>query len=157
MLNKMFPNTSFYTGNGGVPPLTDQKKSYIGEVDNVGNANVNDNGIIIVVRVNNRIVLLPADVSYYSWPDEVKNDLRCFEKLVIPHHGYQVYGLLVDEYKNNNSRRRIYVNRRDDVFEDYNKNYQKSFVDGVMQMDSSARCYYTCNIKDNRPYFEFIL
>lgn len=161
-LNSVFPGISMYVGLGQTPNLHDQLQKYVGTVDlPVQKTLENNTGIIVVVNWKNRTIIIPADVSYFNWPDPVKTLLPSAERIILPHHSCQVYGML-NVPVNTNPKRQVYISNYNKKFIDWpnstGKNYHRSFVDVLLSDTSDAKHLYTDDIKNaSVPYYMIII
>lgn len=103
LINKGYEETYIYMGTGAVPPP--DRDLGIMSYDN----SINDSGLILVVKHGKHTVILPADVSYYSWPDEAKSEIDNATEIVLPHHGGAVY---IDDCGNIKSNASLYMSSR---------------------------------------------
>lgn len=153
-LHAWCPDIYLYVGEGNIPDSALQTTNYVG-INTNGNSqiDINDKGIIVVVCCKNRIVILPADVAYYSWPERVKNALADCDKLVVPHHSCQVYGLNnAPQYRNTNLV--IYISNYNKQFNDWAGNKHRSLIDFILNDTSRSKHHYTYDITStSKPYY----
>ncbi len=155
-LGSDYPCTSIWRGNGNTPPAQDQAKDFICSCSN--KQFENDSGLIVLIE-NNGTTILPADVSYYCWPDEIKSRLSTFENIVLPHHSCQVYGL--DNITQNTTFNNIFISSRFDNFIDKSPNKHRSMINYLINDTSDSRYSFTETIGNNsnnskyHPYYQF--
>ena len=161
-LGLIFPGLDLYVGTGKTPSLSDQKQMCVGTVDRpLQDTQLNNQGIIVTIKAKGRIVILPADVSYYDWPGPVQNLLTDAEKIVVPHHSGQVYGML-NVPQNRNPYRKVYISSFGTQFIDRSNslgtNYHRSYIDNLLNDTTNNRHLYTDDIKNaSMPYYMLVL
>lgn len=84
-----FAKTYIYLGQGHIPNRNNEvPKPSIG------------NETAIIIRIgddsSHKRVILPSDVSYHNWPDNCGLSLKNFTRVIVPHHGGNVYTRKVD-------------------------------------------------------------
>ncbi len=156
-LGNDYPFTTIWRGNGSIPSSTEQQLLCIGKNSNdPKNVKINDNGLILLVDCNGREVILPADVGYYCWPDEIKNKLSTFEIMVLPHHGCQVYGLSNVPVNQSNCKQ-VYISNRFNIFADLKDNYHRTFIDTLLNDTTNNKHSYTEDLTQQTIYKHFYL
>lgn len=161
-LGAIFPGLDLYIGLGNTPTPADQSQKCVGTVDlPAADTMLNNSGIIVTINVKDRIVILPADVSYYNWPKPVQTLLPNAEKIVVPHHSGQVYGML-NVPKDTNPLRKIYISSFGTQFIDRTNslgiNYHRSYVDNLLNDTTNSKHLYTDDIKNaSMPYYMLII
>lgn len=161
-LESLFPGLKLHIGKGLTPSATEQNQKCVGIVTRPQNeTQLNNEGIIVTISHKNRTVIMPADVSYYNWPEYVLDLIPTAEKIVIPHHSGQVYGLL-NVPQNTNPSRKVYISSFGTQFTDlppkHSTNYHRSFVDIMLNDTTNSRHLYTDDIHNaSMPYYMIVI
>ncbi len=115
--NYGFENIDLFVGENKPAPATPQY-GVIGY-----DRSDDDSGILLSIKscCGSSHAILPGDCSYYSWPDQLQNELSDVANLVVPHHGGHII-TITPPNPPQSSLAQIYMSDSDITFKDRYKN-----------------------------------
>lgn len=122
----------------------------------------NDSGIILSIAGTEGHAILPGDCSYYSWPDEPELEFDKLRRLVVPHHGGNVY--VKRDYYRSNCDLSFYISEGKTEFLDkidysevgnVNGNWHRSFLESVCSKGKKIEYLITENLGEEECCYSF--
>ena len=103
-------------------------------------SDINVSGLILQIGD----ILLPGDCAYRAWPEEIRNNISNFTKIVVPHHGGALQGKDKDILMNIKEDTVAVISCGDNGYGHPMDDHEKRLLGGTFQDNHKKRQYNTC-------------